>query len=1008
MNKLLSILLTSALLSFNTFAQVPALDLPCLTEQNKHRTNNNGQIDLLEEFSALCTVPFTMPDGIDLMTDIFVPMTMDCMMVELDLGALIPGAGTIDIEFIPKYTQLFYYDMLNGQPNPNPWQLPIVMTRTPYDKEGDVTGSIVSLMGYNYAMQDMRGRYSSGGVYMPMYSDSWDKNPYHSDFKHVLDPYDTSDIHNGNRHEDGYNSVEFIKNNLTRKFDLDGDGGLETTDLAYNGSIGTFGASALGNTQYQLAAAHQIDPNGPGLKCLLPIVATLEHYRYTGYQNGVFRDRIVTGWIKGQIFTGTDDDLINIDESWENNIHTAYDYNMNNKFDAANAAIDHFVTEQYNNEPCGYYPNSRGRADMDGTAAPINANGEGDANGNVSRYSLMEVPAYHLTGWWDIFTDGTIETYNQMMTNLSDLYGNKQLQKIIIGPWAHQTIGSRETGDQCWDDPDDESRDDNECPYESTRDYRYPANVTSILGFDLGNLDENDINAADVVNSEVISWFRHNLNYNSYANIGEPKVRIPKSDNWQHLVVIAGILETDINVPSEDFNIEFNELLNYLNGSGGLNGLQIAYINPTNGDTTTSTIDIPASGSPLIGELADGQQQINPIQYVDYTQVPNVRFYVVGPVSDLVNGNANLGNYWYQTDQFPIPNVRRAKLFMHADGSMNWSPPHQDEGYQIYVHDPDDPILTVGGANMIVSSPQGDRDSQGQMDLALPGNAPFTMNRPGVISFEKEINADSLCIIGFPRVQLFAKSNPGGVPDGDPTDTDFFVRVLDVYPDGRELFVVEGCINARARKYVRHMAVNNLEEDPSIPYENIEVGKIYEYLFYTMPIAYTWGKSHKIKILISSSNYTRYQVNPNLPMEEGQFFRRKPGDGRKYTYDGVEMEPRVAVQRVHFSPQHPTHIDLPLYEKNYNGVEETASANNSLNLEAVVYPNPTDGQFNIFMNKPGKYDAVIVDMQGRYIDIVPEFVDHLSVDASQYQKGIYLVEITSAKGEVLVERISVE
>jgi hypothetical protein len=45
-----------------------------------------------------------------------------------------------------------------------------------------------------------------------------------------------------------------------------------------------FGASALGNTQYQAAAAHRINPLGRGLKSLLPIVAALEHYNYTGYQ----------------------------------------------------------------------------------------------------------------------------------------------------------------------------------------------------------------------------------------------------------------------------------------------------------------------------------------------------------------------------------------------------------------------------------------------------------------------------------------------------------------------------------------------------------------------------------------------------------------------------------------------------------------------------------------------------------------------------------------------------
>src|SRR5690606_30055300 len=121
------------------------------------------------------------------------------------------------------------------------------------------------------------GRYSSGGVYMPMLSDSWNKNSIHPDSKHVLDITDLDDPRNGNRHEDGYNSIDYIANQLTREYDFNGDGIVDTF-LFCNGSIGMFGASALGNTQYQAAAAHRINPLGRGLKALFPIVATLEHY----------------------------------------------------------------------------------------------------------------------------------------------------------------------------------------------------------------------------------------------------------------------------------------------------------------------------------------------------------------------------------------------------------------------------------------------------------------------------------------------------------------------------------------------------------------------------------------------------------------------------------------------------------------------------------------------------------------------------------------------------------
>lgn len=93
------------------------------------------------------------------------------------------------------------------------------------------------------------------------------------------------------------------------------------------------------------------------------------------------------------------------------------------------------------------------------------------------------------------------------------------------------------------------------------------------------------------------------------------------------------------------------------------------------------------------------------------------------------------------------------RLYLHQDGSMNGNAPTEDEGYKMYVHDPDDPILTVGGNNMIVAfcrSPDGTRDSQSQMEMTDPTNAPFTMDREGVIQFNTEALTDTFTIMGLP------------------------------------------------------------------------------------------------------------------------------------------------------------------------------------------------------------------------------------------------------------------
>ena len=302
--------------------------------------NNNGKLDRIDEYVTRIEVPFTMPDGIRLMTDVYLPIVRDCMLVHVDdtlLGAPVKG----DIVFIEKGTQLIIYDTVNGQKldDTSRYQLPVLLTRTPYNKFDTAKGNngpydaggFMCILGYAYAVQDMRGRYASEGAYFPMYSDSWNKNAYHNDFDHINDITPLSSPQNSNKHEDGYWTIKYITDSLRISKNispiLDGK-------LLCNGSVGMFGASALGNTQLQAAAAHRINPSKPGLKGLIPIVATNEHSDYTAFPNGTFRERIVTGWLKGQIIDldEAEDILPLVDNDPQNSLHTPADFGLPNRF----------------------------------------------------------------------------------------------------------------------------------------------------------------------------------------------------------------------------------------------------------------------------------------------------------------------------------------------------------------------------------------------------------------------------------------------------------------------------------------------------------------------------------------------------------------------------------------------------------------------------------------------------------------------------------------------------
>jgi len=950
----------------SSFAQTKYFPIPGAIEIPGNRIN--GKLDDLSDFATRTQVPFTMPDGVKLMTDIYLPILQDSFVFKDTLKFQLlpapfpPMAIPINATLLPKGFQFILYDSINGQVNQNPYQLPLILERTPYNKNGgDVTiGSAMSLLGYSAAVQDMRGRYTSQGVYMPLYSDSWKKSPYHA-YKHVLDITPTSDPRNGNNHEDGYNTIEFIKNSLVRNYDLNGDGIFETVDKVYNGSIGTFGASALGYNQLQAASAHKIDPTQPGLKCLFPIVGPLEFYKSTGFHNGCFRQGLVAGWVGGQLID-TRDDQMAIDMSIDDDIHSSKDYNLPNKYVAIDKGIDHFVTIGYDGSPCGYYPNSLGRKDMDASQAPVDANGESDPNGTYSRYKNMEVPTFAVAGWWDIFVDGSIETHSLMRGNLTQ---KKNMQKLVIGPWAHQTIAQRTTGDKT-----------------------YPKNIQDITRIDL-NLS-GDINIGDIAQSELIGWFRYNLNYHGYNTIGEPKILIPKQNTWQRPLPQSP--DVEVRFPSKDYKIRFIDLLNFILGSDGLKQvpieIRIGIL------TIPLTIDVPAIGSGLGGFGGGLSGRIDNMPVSDFANIPPVRFYVVGASSD--DGNTSYaGNYWMSADTFPIQNVNWKSMFLHQNGKLDFNVPTTDEGYKTYINDPNDPIITVGGGNMLEQTPQGDRESQGQMNLADTKFANYTMDREGVIKFETDVLTDSLCVIGFPKVKLYAESNLINTISG-PTDCDFFVRIVDVYPDGKEFFVVEGAVNARAREFARSIA--NGHQNDNATFSNINLGQIYEYYFECYPIAYTFAEGHKMKVLISSTNYPRFQSCANIPIMPNEFFRRKPADGKTYFYNGIEYAPRTTVQRIAFSNQYPTQIELPVFGRS-NIITAIKNTNaNKLDWNINLFPNPSQGKFSVFVSKNGTYNATVFNMLGEKL-LVKQINDQSMIDVTSFAKGQYILEVTDTKND---------
>ena len=940
----------------------------------------DGELNELGDLITRKEIMLPMEDGTNLATDVFMPIVADTMAIkdlELDLGDLIGIPGQVitipTLKFAEPGTQLYVYPDQD-----DPTSLPVFFSRTPYNKKGPELGQVGALLGYQSIRQDMRGRYASGGVYMPMYADAWDKTPY-LNYGH---PLDTTANKEANTHHDGAESIDLIASGLR----LQGDSivvdptGASPLPYANNGKIGMFGASAEGNCQLSLAAAKKIDPNADrGLKCLLPVVGSGEFYHSTGHHNGMFRERIIDGWLRGQVeqYDYLDD---NSDTSVYNHLHSLQDYgpNIPSSKLAAETAIDFWTVDN-----AAHYPNGGARAVMDISAAPLDANGNPDPNGSVSRYTNMEVPTYHLTGWWDIFIDGQIDTWQRMKRHTSE---TKPYQKIVIGPWAHQTIGSSQTGDM---------RGDN----------IYPDNVGEIIGASLDNIDVDNLDLGEIGKSEVIGWFR--------AWLGEPTMQLPPIDEWQYVADILGN-EVYVKLPADTLEIPFVEFFNFIAGSGGLSEFPVKVKGLGVVDSNeVQYIDIPATGTNVVG--LGGVVELPETESVEWDAnkpggKKDIRYYVVGPVNDGVSGveGPTTGNYWVEADTFPKMDVTMETLYFHANGKLTQAPPTTDEGMLTYFADPDNPVLTHGGPNMIVSTPDRERDSQGQMDFTDPDYKNQVLTRPtteldgemytDLLAFETPGTVvDSFSIIGYSNITLYAEAQPLGFQQLDSTNADYVVRVLDVYPDGRELYVYEGACNIRARQYAKGFTTDNI--DNNAPWSNMVPDSVYEVTFESLPIAYTFGHDHKIKILISSSNYPRFQPCPNVPLNQGEFFRRRQFGNDPYEYDGQLVFPRKQLNSLHFSDVYQMKIEMPRVGKQFTTAREEVLDDEMPNANLLtVYPNPTSDYVGVRFSQQGEYRITLLDPTGKRV-MQETLMDGGQLDVRHLPRGLYILNAESAAGE---------
>ena len=261
-----------------------------------------------------------------------------------------------------------------------------------------------------------------------------------------------------------------------------------------------------------------------------------------------------------------------------------------------------------------------------------------------------------------------------------------------------------------------------------------------------------------------------------------------------------------------------------------------------------------------------------------------VRIFVMGTGdgSKTKDGKLNHGGYWRDEHEWPLARTQYTKFHLHPAGRLSSDAPANDGASTRFQFDPRNPVPTIGGnissGNEIML--QGAWDQRGGEHI-WNWQAPLPLSvRNDVVVFQSEPLPNDLEVTGEIAVKLWVSSSA--------VDTDFTAKLIDVYPPnpdfagGFDLNIGDGIARARFRE--------------SLKYEKLmKPGEIYELTVKLYPTSNVFKKGHRIRVDISSSNFPRFDVNPN-------------------TGEPLANHRRMitATNTIYHDREHPSHILLPV------------------------------------------------------------------------------------------------
>ena len=246
------------------------------------------------------------------------------------------------------------------------------------------------------------------------------------------------------------------------------------------------------------------------------------------------------------------------------------------------------------------------------------------------------------------------------------------------------------------------------------------------------------------------------------------------------------------------------------------------------------------------------------------------------------DGRLNHGGFWRDEHEWPLNRTQYTPYYLHGDRGLSTSKPAERESSTAFTFDPRDPVPTIGGnissgSGILVQGAWDQRGGEHIWNWTQP--IPLSARRD-VLVFQSEPLERDVEVTGEIQVILWASSTA--------RDTDFTAKLIDVYPasadfpGGFDLNLEDGIIRARFRDSLN-------EEKLMVP------GTVSRFTIRLYPTSNIFKKGHRIRVDISSSNFPRFDVNPNS------------GEPLNDNYRVV-----VADNTIYHDSAHPSHIVLPV------------------------------------------------------------------------------------------------